>query len=282
MDRDLELELLLADRGQKPTGPSPGKAQASQSLVAHAQDGDVRRKYAEHQQQAREGRADARHQCERDRRYPQRHGAAQLDHARVQRDLDGHYGRQAEQRREVEHVRADHHTGADVLVVVNERGDGGRDLGCVGRERREQAEQRLGQTQARSDALQRRDEQPARREADRCGKHEGDAEQRIRHVKSPGSGCRDDARSLDLPPRGHADQASRLAARQSSCVACEAVWNARGTRTPEGLHRYGPGRGEDLSHASGGRRRGRQRARCGDRLPGAPRPSRDAGAGRGP
>ena len=66
----------------------------------------------------------------------------------------GDEGAEAEHRREVERVRADHDTDCDGVLVLDERRDRRRDLGRIGRERREQAEERLRQAEPQSDAVE--------------------------------------------------------------------------------------------------------------------------------
>jgi hypothetical protein len=63
--------------------------------------------------------------------------------------------------------------GAELLLVAGHRGDGRGDLRRVRRERGDEAEQGLGQAQALPDPLQPRDQQPARRQADKRPGQEG-------------------------------------------------------------------------------------------------------------
>ena len=105
--------------------------------MTYAEDHGVRSEHDQNGDEAGEWREHARDDGERHGADPQRHAAGQLDHAAMQRDLSRDNARQAEQRRQVEHVGADHHSRADVRVVMDERRDRRSDLRRVGRERRE-------------------------------------------------------------------------------------------------------------------------------------------------
>ena len=118
----------------------------------------------------------------------------------MQRDPPRDDGGEAEQCGEVEHVRADHHAGADVRIVAGERGHRGGDLRRVGSQRGEHPEQRLGEPDPRPDALDRGDEHPARAEAHDDAGQEDRAQQGIRHGDPPPSN-----RTIEVVPseRGH-------------------------------------------------------------------------------
>ena len=63
----------------------------------------------------------------------------------MQFDLARDDGAEPEQGGEIEHVGSDHDAGADTGVMPGERRHAGGDLGCVGRQCGEHAQQRLGQ-----------------------------------------------------------------------------------------------------------------------------------------
>ena len=84
----------------------------------------------------------------------------------MQADAPGDDRAEAQQGSQVEHVRADDDPGAKPRLAAGHRGDRRGDLGRVRRERRDQAEQRLGQAQPLADTLQPGDEQPACCQAD--------------------------------------------------------------------------------------------------------------------
>ncbi len=126
---------------------------------------EVGDEHREREQQRGQGRKDADDEQHGDARDPQRDGAAELDHAPVQGDVPGDDAREADQRGDVEDVGAEDDARADAVLVPCERRHRRRDLGRIRRERREHAEQRLGQTQSSADALERGDEQDARAQA---------------------------------------------------------------------------------------------------------------------
>lgn len=66
-------------------------------------------------------------------------------HPAVQADAAGDDGAQAQQGSQVEHVRADDNPGTKPRLAAGRRGDPRCDFGRVRRERRDQAEQCLGQ-----------------------------------------------------------------------------------------------------------------------------------------
>jgi len=94
----------------------------------------------------------------------------------MQRDAPGEDSGEAEKRCQIEHVRADHDSGADAGLMPAERRHRGRDFGSIGRKRRQHAEQRLRQTQSRTDAFKPGHEQPTRQEAN-CRAAQEDDEQ---------------------------------------------------------------------------------------------------------
>ena len=57
--------------------------------------------------------------------------------------------------------------------MVHQRGDGGCDLGRIGRQRGHDAEQRFGEPEALTDPLESRNEDPARGQADPSPDDEG-------------------------------------------------------------------------------------------------------------
>ena len=79
---------------------------------------------------------------------PQRHGALEDDDPAVQFDAPGDDGAQPDQRGQVEHVGAEDHAGADIVLAVGERGHRRGDFGGVGGERRDQARGALRTGQA--------------------------------------------------------------------------------------------------------------------------------------
>ena len=75
------------------------------------------------------------------------------------------HGADAEHGREVEGVRADDDADREVVLVLKERNDRRRDLGCVGGEGGEQPEERFRQAEAQPNAVE------AARERRRRDKH---------------------------------------------------------------------------------------------------------------
>ena len=69
----------------------------------------------------------------------------------------------SEQRRQVEDVRTEHDADADIVLALDERGDGAGDLGRVGRQRRGETEDRLSEMEPRADTLDARDQHRTRR-----------------------------------------------------------------------------------------------------------------------
>jgi hypothetical protein len=96
----------------------------------------------------------------------------------VQADPPGHDGAQSEQRRQVEHVRAKHHAGADLMLAMDERGHRRGDLRGVCGQCRQQAKQRFGQAQPGAYTFQPHHEHHACAQAERCGRHEDRSRQR--------------------------------------------------------------------------------------------------------
>ena len=92
--------------------------------------------------------------------------------------------RESEQGRQIEDVGADHDPSSDLRLMIGQRRDRGGDLGRVCGQRGEHAQQRLGEPEAGTDALQARDEDVARRQADRRRDHERDDQQRVRQASS--------------------------------------------------------------------------------------------------
>jgi hypothetical protein len=84
----------------------------------------------------------------------------------VEADAAGNDGARAQQGSQVEHVRADDDPGTEPRLAAGHRGDRRGDFGRVRRERRDQAEQCLGQAQALADPLQSEDQQLAGGHAD--------------------------------------------------------------------------------------------------------------------
>ena len=92
----------------------------------------------------------------------------------MQRDPAGHHGAEAEQGGQVEHVGADDHPGADLVLVHAQRGYRGGDLRCVPGQRGQHAEQRLGQAESLTDPLQPGHQYIAGAQADgRSGQEDG-------------------------------------------------------------------------------------------------------------
>ena len=86
--------------------------------------------------------------------------AAENHDLSVQADTTGNNRSQTQQRRQVEHVRAEDDSGADRRLVVRQRRDGGGDLGCIGRNGGHHAEQGFGEPQALADPFEARNEHP--------------------------------------------------------------------------------------------------------------------------
>ena len=126
----------------------------------------------EHRDQAGRGRDQAQHRDQAGDRDPDADHAAEEHHPAVQRDAPGDHGAQAEQRGQIEDVRADDDPGADLALVGGERGDGGGDLRCVRRQRGDHAEQGLRQAQPFADPFQPGDQDVAGGEADGGAGHE--------------------------------------------------------------------------------------------------------------
>ena len=71
-------------------------------------------------------------------------GAAKDNDLSVQANTTGNDRSQAQQRRQVEHVRAEDNSGANRRLVMHQCGDGGGDLGCIGRNSGHHAEECFG------------------------------------------------------------------------------------------------------------------------------------------
>ena len=105
----------------------------------------------------------------------------------MQRDPSRHDGAQAEQGGQVEDVRPDHYASPHRLLVVQERGHRGGDLGSVGRQRRRHPEQGFRKPEPFAHSLQAGHEDPARRQANDGADDEGDERKphRHRHLSRP-------------------------------------------------------------------------------------------------
>ncbi len=82
------------------------------------------------------------------------------------------HGADAEHRSEVERVRADDDSDRDVVLVLHERRDRGRNLGRVGCQRGEQAEERLGQAEPQPHVIEPAREHRRREQHQRDGRDE--------------------------------------------------------------------------------------------------------------
>ena len=91
----------------------------------------------------------------------------------MQADSTGNDRSQAQQRRQVEHVRTEDDPGANRCLVVRQRGDRGRDLWRIGRQRGHHAEQGFGEPEALTDSLEARNEHPTGAQAHNCPDDEG-------------------------------------------------------------------------------------------------------------
>ena len=143
------------------------------ALVAGYPRGRCRGRGPERDQEANLRRRDARHGQETDERNDHGHGATEQHHLSVQRDPSGHHGAQAEQGGQVEDVRPDHYASPHRLLVVQERGNRGGDLGSVGRQRRRHPEQCFRKPEPFAHSLQAGHEHPARGQAADCADEEG-------------------------------------------------------------------------------------------------------------
>ena len=65
----------------------------------------------------------------------------------MQFDAPGDHGAQPDQGRQVEHVGAQDHAGADIVLAVGQRGHRRGDFGGVRSQRRDQAQERFGQAE---------------------------------------------------------------------------------------------------------------------------------------
>ncbi len=202
VDDLLEFLLLLVDGHSQPVLPAPGNGQAAEPGPARAEQHQVGQQHGERRGQPGAGRDAAGRGDQAHHSYPERDDPAQQHHLAVQRDPARHQGAQAEQRGQVEHVGADDDAGADLLLVRGQRADRRGDLRCVGGQRGQHAEQRLGQAQPFPDPFQPGDEQVAGGQADRRAEAERDDLNGDRHG-SPrvGRGCPVDL-VLELPGRG--------------------------------------------------------------------------------
>ena len=91
---------------------------------------------------------------------------------------------ESEQGGQVEDVGTDDDARAHRTLLVRERRDGGGDVGLIGRQGGEQAEERLGQPQPFTQSLHPGDEDPAGSETDRGPTHEGDQREPYSHGNS--------------------------------------------------------------------------------------------------
>ena len=78
----------------------------------------------------------------------------------MQADTTGNDRSQAQQRREVEHVRPEDDSSANRCLVVSQRSDRGSDLGCIGRHSGHHAEQGFGEAKALTDPFKARNDHP--------------------------------------------------------------------------------------------------------------------------
>jgi hypothetical protein len=90
----------------------------------------------------------------------------------VETDTARHDCSQAQERCQVEDVRTKDNPGAYRRLVVPQRRNGGRDLGRIGREGCHYAEQGFGESEALTNSLESRDEDPTDGQTDDCSDHE--------------------------------------------------------------------------------------------------------------
>ena len=109
-----------------------------------AEEDDVGNQNGEDDGQARSCRELAPHTEETGHRDEHGNCAAENHDLSVQADTTCNDSSQAEQRRKVEHVRAEDDSGANRCLMVRQRGYGGGDLGCIGRNSGHHAEQGFG------------------------------------------------------------------------------------------------------------------------------------------
>ena len=143
MDRRLELELLLHDRASQPARPRRRKPDATEPIAAHAKDHQIRNQHGKHDDETDRRRENPDHDRDAHRGDRQRHDTFQHNHPPVQRDLAGDNSREAQQRRQVEHIRADHHPGAEPRMMPRKRRHRSCDLRRIGRQCGEHPQQRL-------------------------------------------------------------------------------------------------------------------------------------------
>ena len=139
---------------------------------------------------------------------------------------------QPDQGRQVEHVGAQDHAGADIVLAVCQRGHRRGDFRGVRRQRRDQAQERFRQAEPGAHPFQPDDQDRAGAQAERGGRHEHGHRPGRGHHRVPGGGLMDPAGAVT--PRGSA------AARRHETHLCRRGtpgWFVRTRSARPGWHR---------------------------------------------